>query len=437
MGLLAPAAPPPGRPRRRRRSAVPSDPMSTRLEDELYTERFLVRRPLLRAVTTSDRATAGAAHRRGRPGRRRVRGVPARDAWPTTPSPSPSWGRSRRRCRRSWSLTSNRTRDVHDALEASMPLPLGRSPRTSNARSPSCAGARRIGGRVARAAGRGDDRTLPRAGPLQAAGRRRDDRLGGRAVDPRDRATRLRRGTRPRSAPSSSTARTRSGCSTLGLANDGRRGDAACGGRLIRSATAPRFDPVTFVAAPAVRGTRGARSPRRSPTSTHSGSSASIGPTRCTGRAVPPSCVDPRTPARTTSASPSSSWASIPTSGPTTTPRLSDVGLRRRRDAADDQGPVRRRRRAGHRRSVGAGPRCCATATSPRCTPDELRRGVEPAGAVANRWFDAPGAAPGAVPTSHGQPRPPPYRPRRGADRWRAGQAVPPRHQRTHDADSS
>ena len=53
------------------------------VEDELYSERFLVRRPLLRGDRVRGRraraCAAGAARRRGRPRRRRVRGVPARD----------------------------------------------------------------------------------------------------------------------------------------------------------------------------------------------------------------------------------------------------------------------------------------------------------------------------------------------------------------------
>ena len=71
VGLLPPAAPPP------RRRGVATRRAS--LEDELYSERFLVRRPLLRAIDYHGDAAAGAAHRRGRPGRRRVRGLPARD----------------------------------------------------------------------------------------------------------------------------------------------------------------------------------------------------------------------------------------------------------------------------------------------------------------------------------------------------------------------
>ena len=46
-------------------------------EKSLYDERFLLARPVLAALQQSP---GGAAHRRGRPGRRRVRGVPARGA---------------------------------------------------------------------------------------------------------------------------------------------------------------------------------------------------------------------------------------------------------------------------------------------------------------------------------------------------------------------
>ncbi len=50
------------------------------LEGELYDERFLVRRPLLQAIAPGEGPPARPAHRRGRPGRRRVRGLPARGA---------------------------------------------------------------------------------------------------------------------------------------------------------------------------------------------------------------------------------------------------------------------------------------------------------------------------------------------------------------------
>jgi MoxR-like ATPase len=45
------------------------------VESELFSERFLIERPLLRVPAD---ARLRAAHRRDRPRRRRVRGVPAR-----------------------------------------------------------------------------------------------------------------------------------------------------------------------------------------------------------------------------------------------------------------------------------------------------------------------------------------------------------------------
>ena len=51
------------------------------VEDELYSERFLVRRPLLQAITGSVPGADGprSPYRRARPRRRRVRSLPARD----------------------------------------------------------------------------------------------------------------------------------------------------------------------------------------------------------------------------------------------------------------------------------------------------------------------------------------------------------------------
>ena len=79
------------------------------VEDELYSERFLVKRPLLRAIAyEADGArrggAAGAARRRGRPRRRRVRGLPARDPLRLHDHRSRARHVPRRRCRRSsWS----------------------------------------------------------------------------------------------------------------------------------------------------------------------------------------------------------------------------------------------------------------------------------------------------------------------------------------------
>ena len=85
------------------------------VEDELYSERFLVRRPLLRG-DRPRRPAARAAHRRGRPRRRRVRGVPARDPL-RLHGDVPELGVIRAEVPPIVVLTSNRTRDVHDALK--------------------------------------------------------------------------------------------------------------------------------------------------------------------------------------------------------------------------------------------------------------------------------------------------------------------------------
>ena len=62
-------------------------------------------------------AAERAARGRDRPGRRRVRGVPAGGAVRLQRSPSPSWARSGPRTPPVVVVTSNRTREVHDALK--------------------------------------------------------------------------------------------------------------------------------------------------------------------------------------------------------------------------------------------------------------------------------------------------------------------------------
>ena len=71
------------------------------VEDELYSERFLVKRPLLRALAHDGDGAARAAGRRGRPRRRRVRGVPARDPLRLVDLGARARRDPRRRCRRS------------------------------------------------------------------------------------------------------------------------------------------------------------------------------------------------------------------------------------------------------------------------------------------------------------------------------------------------
>ena len=71
-------------------------------EDELYSERFLVRRPLLRAIDYRGDVAARPPRRRGRPGRRRVRGLPARDPVRLLGHRARAGHVPRRRCRRWW-----------------------------------------------------------------------------------------------------------------------------------------------------------------------------------------------------------------------------------------------------------------------------------------------------------------------------------------------
>ena len=128
--------------------------------------------------TTGDGPAARAADRRGRPRRRRVRGVPARGAVRLRGHRSRARHVPRRRRRRSSS--SRRTAPATCTTRSSgAACTTGSSIPTSSARSPSCALARARASSepLARqvAAAVADD---ARAGALQAAGCRRDDRLG-------------------------------------------------------------------------------------------------------------------------------------------------------------------------------------------------------------------------------------------------------------------
>ena len=150
--------------------------MADALTDELYSERFLVRRPLLAAVAPTARAAPGAAHRRDRPGRRRVRGVPARDP-----------GRLLGHRARAGHVPGRDAAGGGDHVEphprrarrpqAPLPLPLGRAPRL-RARGAHRDGARPGGGRAAGPPGGGGHRGVPGHRAVQAAGGGRDDRLG-------------------------------------------------------------------------------------------------------------------------------------------------------------------------------------------------------------------------------------------------------------------
>ena len=169
----------------------------TVVEDELYSERFLVRRPLLRA------------HRRSR----------RRDAPPVLLVDEvdraddefeaflleilsdytvtvPELGAFRAEVPPIVVLTSNRTRDVHDALKRRCLYHWIEHPDFERELAIVRLRAPEVSETLARA-GRGRGRGAARARALQAAGRRRDDRLGARAR-------------RARHAPRSTSARSTS-----------------------------------------------------------------------------------------------------------------------------------------------------------------------------------------------------------------------------------
>ncbi len=193
-------------------------------EDELYSEQFLVRRPLLRAIATNGTVPpvllVDEVDRADDEFEAFLLEILA-DYTITVPE----LGTFRAERPPIVIVTSNRTRDVHDALEAPLPLPLDRpSGLRAGARHP--AGPRPRGQRGARPTDRRGRRRAARPGPVQAARGRRDHRLGagrrrarrrharrgdgrrharhrrevpGRsAAGPRPRRRRARRGRRPR-----------------------------------------------------------------------------------------------------------------------------------------------------------------------------------------------------------------------------------------------
>ena len=168
------------------------------LEDELYAERFLVKRPLLRAIAPSDGPSPGPADRRGRPGRRRVRGVPARDPV-RLPDHRARAGHVPRRAAadRGHHLEPHARRARR--AQAPLPLPLGRAPDFER----EVAIVRLRAPEVQRGpgpSGGGRGRGAARPGAVQAAGRGRDDRLGRGARRARHDRARRGDGRPPRSA---------------------------------------------------------------------------------------------------------------------------------------------------------------------------------------------------------------------------------------------
>ena len=315
---------------------------------------------------------AGAADRRDRPRRRRVRGLPPRGAVGLADHDP----RDRRVPRRR--PTARRAhQQPHPRRprrpQAAVPVPLGRTPdvraRSGDRPPPSAGGVQRP-----RPPGRRRRRRPAGAQPVQAAGCRRDDRLGRRPRPPRcQRARRAVRGDHPRrraqvprgprtGRPARLRRHRQAGGRPVSPA-----GHERCGARRRRRNSACASPTCCAGSASTHRSAPWSRSPKRSVPS------ASVAATTCTGPGGRRSCGAPRTSMPTTGRSPPSSSRSFG---------------RRRRGSAEPAGHarprLRRRRRAARPASdhriarpsscATASPRCCATVTSPTTRPTSSSR---------------------------------------------------------------
>ncbi len=192
------------------------------LTDELFSERFLVHRPLLRAVSAPVGAIAPVllideVDRADDEFEAFLLEILADYAVTV-----PELGTFRAAVAPVVVITSNRTRDVHDALKRRCLYHWVEHPDFEREVAIVRVRAPEVPERLARQVAAATE-VVPGGGPVQAAGRGRDDRLGpgpGRA-----RAQRARRGGgggHPRHA-CSSTARTRSGPATTVWATSSRR----------------------------------------------------------------------------------------------------------------------------------------------------------------------------------------------------------------------
>ncbi len=153
-------------------------------EGELFSRRFLLRRPLLDALEAGADDAGGAADRRDRPGRRRVRGVPAR-----VPGGFRRDDPGARDDRRGAAADGVPDLEPHPRAarraQAALPVPLDRLPeRRARAADRARPHPGRSGvDREPRGHRRG---AAPRTGgPVQAARRGRDARVGARAAGAR------------------------------------------------------------------------------------------------------------------------------------------------------------------------------------------------------------------------------------------------------------
>ena len=173
---------------------------------DIFGADFLIRRPLLQALESTDGGRAGPAHRRDRPGRRGVRGVPARD-----PVRLPGHGPRDRhdQGRDAAAGDPDLEPDARGPRRAQAPLPLSLDRLPDGAEGIRDRPGQGPGGtRAARPRG-GRLRPSPaRGGPDQGARDRRDARLGRGAPVAGCPRARARSSSTRRSASSSSTRRT-------------------------------------------------------------------------------------------------------------------------------------------------------------------------------------------------------------------------------------
>ena len=147
-----------------------------KLSQDIFSEKFLVKRPLAARARGQGGRGAGAADRRAGPHRRALRGLPAGGALGLADhDPRNRHAQGRRAAGRGDHLQPH-ARDPRRG-QAPLLLPLGGLPgRGARARDPAPQGAQ--GGRCAVQGGGGLRSAPARRGPVQAAGRGRDHRLG-------------------------------------------------------------------------------------------------------------------------------------------------------------------------------------------------------------------------------------------------------------------
>ena len=146
------------------------------LAHDIFTERFLLKRPLLEALVARRRRRAGAADRRARSHRRAVRGLSPRGAvripGHDSGARADSRGGAAGRCHHVEPHARDPRRD-----QAPLPLSLGRLSRRA-ARARDRATQMPAGAGIAGARDRRVHAAAARDGPLQGARHRRDARLG-------------------------------------------------------------------------------------------------------------------------------------------------------------------------------------------------------------------------------------------------------------------